>query len=249
VGDVLRALGSQTVGPERIETIVVDSGSTDATVAIAQSHDVRLIEMPPEEFTYGRALNAGCQVASAPIVLALSAHAYPPDDGWLERMLAPLERERVACVTGAGDGPNGVTPSGPVLQDLELAREYPFWGYSNAAGAFRADLWSQRPFREDMPFAEDKEWAWYWLNRGWLVELDPALDTHHDHSGDSVLTSYRRARAAYRGFAMFVDVPPVRLRDKFDEQVRKRKWRNAVRAGKWAGLAGQYLERRALNRR
>ena len=39
------------------------------------------------------------------------------------------------------------------------AAGYPRWGYSNAAGAFRAELWRERHFREDLPGAEDKEWA------------------------------------------------------------------------------------------
>ncbi|MCL4235146.1 MAG: glycosyltransferase, partial [Deltaproteobacteria bacterium] len=56
VGEVLARVRDQ----RRIafEVIVVDSGSTDATLSIVRKvPDIRLIEIPASSFTYGRALN------------------------------------------------------------------------------------------------------------------------------------------------------------------------------------------------
>ena len=72
-------------------------------------------------------------------------------------------------------------------------------GYGNAAGAFRAELWRRRPFRADLPGAEDKEWAWHWLQRGYSCVVDPPLAVEHDHTHDSLRSIYGRGAARPRG--------------------------------------------------
>src|SRR5947207_3284777 len=84
---------------------------------------------------------------------------------------------------------------------------------ANEAGAFRADLWRERPFREDMPGTEDKEWAWHWLERGHVVVVDPSFATEHSHRDEGPLAVYRRSRDVWRGFAMYLDLDPYRVRD------------------------------------
>ena len=59
IGEVLTAVYEQTV--RDIEVILVDSGSTDRTLEIARKFPLKIIEIRPEEFTYGRALNIGCR--------------------------------------------------------------------------------------------------------------------------------------------------------------------------------------------
>jgi rhamnosyltransferase len=212
IGRLLEILSSQTIA-DKLETVVVDSGSTDATVQIARDAGARVIEIAPEEFTYGRALNVGSAAARAPIVIALSAHAFPRDDTWAERLVAKFERPRVACASGAVSGPNGTALSGEYEQDLASARSDHRLGYDNSAGAYRTELWRRRPFREDMPFTEDKEWAWHWLNDGWRVALDPALQVEHDHSRDPLHVIFERSRRGWIGFTMYLDLPPYPARE------------------------------------
>ena len=202
IGATLAALSEQEVSGE-VEVIVVDSGSTDSTVAIARGFGIDPIEIPAESFTYGGSLNIGCARAEAPIIVALSAHAVPTDSGWLGRMLAAFEGDRVACACGYDNGPTGSPLTGRLEQDLELARSAPDWGYSNASGGFRAELWQRRRFREDMPGSEDKEWAWHWLEHDWRVLIDPALAVAHDHGQDPLVETYRRAHREHEGLAMF----------------------------------------------
>jgi rhamnosyltransferase len=230
IGTTLARLNAQTLHGQ-IELVVVDSGSADATVQIARDAGAALIEIPPESFTYGGALNTGCEGATTPFVVALSAHAFPPDERWLERLLQPFSDERVACACGYVMGPHAQPLAGRLVQDLELAQLNPYWGYSNSSGAFRTELWRERPFREDMVGTEDKEWAWYWLQRGKLVVVDPRFATEHSHQDEGPRAVFRRSYNEWAGYASYLELEPYGARDLV------RDW--------WTGLDGYPSHRRA----
>ncbi|MDX6666538.1 MAG: hypothetical protein QOG68_2744 [Solirubrobacteraceae bacterium] len=204
VGRTLDLLARQTVRPE---IVVVDSGSTDGTLGVVGRHDVRLVEIPAASFTFGGALNTGAEHASCEVVVALSAHSFPKDDGWLARMLAAMSDPNVACASGQHVTPEGAILLDDVVQDLALAAAHPLWGYSSHAGAFRRSLWSERPFRTDMTASEDKEWAWHWLERGRTVVLGPGLTVDHSHTGDPARAQFDRAYREWSWAGAFAAVP------------------------------------------
>ena len=191
----------------KIELIVIDGGSRDRTMQVATGHGATVATIAPAAFTFGGALNLGAHRAHGELLVALSAHAFPLDDGWLARLLAAFADPRVACACGDRYDPDGRRLGSPVAQDAALAQRRPEWGYSNAAGAFRADLWRQRPFRTDLPGCEDKEWGRFWaVERNRVTVLDPGLAVEHDHTHDPVPDIFMRARREAEGFAMFL--PP-----------------------------------------
>ena len=70
----LDSLKRQTIPPE---IIVVDSGSSDATMTIASEFADRIVQLSRGSFSYGRALNRGAEVATAPVHFAVLTLCYP----------------------------------------------------------------------------------------------------------------------------------------------------------------------------
>lgn len=202
IGRCLALLAAQSTSGA-VEVIVVDNRSRDDTERVARDRGATVIGFDRPEFSFGAALNAGAAQARGRLLVALSAHAFPLDERWLARLARVLADPQVACASGDRYGPDGAPLGGRIEQDSSLARSYPGWGYSNGAGAFRAELWRQRPFREDLPGCEDREWSLHWLERGYRCVVDPRLVVEHDHTRDSLASIYRRARREAEGLAMF----------------------------------------------
>lgn len=251
IGRTLELLERQTVRPE---VVVVDSGSTDGSTDIVRAHDAKLVQIPATSFTFGGALNTGAEHATAEVVVALSAHAFPKDDGWLQRMLDAMADPDVACASGQSAAPDGAPLDHDVVQDLALARAYPLWGYSSHAGAFRRSLWTQRGFRTDMTASEDKEWAWHWLERGHKVVLGPGLTVEHSHVGDPAHAQFDRALREWSWAGAFAEVPPQgvgelaarwwRDRERYPSHARAR-----LSPKRLARLTGEFAGRRLARRR
>jgi rhamnosyltransferase len=220
----LALLRAQTVAAE---LIVVDSGSRDETLAVARRHADRIVELPAAEFTFGRSLNVGAAAAQAPIHLALSSHAEPPDERWIERSLAHYARADVAGTSGAPTLPASTAPlTSTYHQTLEDALAAPYWGFSNTASSWRAAVWEQLPFDERLSACEDKEWALRALRAGWTIAIDPTLRVGDGHRRAHGLRNlYRRTRREAEALASFAPVPPATLGALLSEW-----WRDAAGA-------------------
>ena len=82
------------------KVVVVDSGSTDGTQAIVQRFPITFIQIRPEDFTYGFALNRGIAQTDAEIIATLSAHSLPANPDWLRALIEPFQDPTVAGVYG-----------------------------------------------------------------------------------------------------------------------------------------------------
>ena len=240
--------GQRGVG--EVEVIVVDGGSRDGSVGLARSRGAIVVAADAGPFSFGGSLNLGAERAGGKILVALSAHAFPRDEGWLARLRGPFEDPAVACATGDAYGPDGEPLRTAIALDAELLCRRPEWGYSNAAGAFRADLWRARGFRADLPACEDKEWALHWMRRGYVCVVDPALAVEHDHTHDSLRSIFSRARREAEGFARFLERPPYGARELAREWWSDLRWYDSPARARMshrraARLLGAYSGRRA----
>jgi rhamnosyltransferase len=203
VEKTFRTLRDQTVA---CEIVVVDSGSTDSTLELAERWADKIVTMPPQEWSFGRALNLGAQSASAPVHFPLSSHCWLDRNDYIERSLSYYERDDVAATNGNPRSPRGNPLINEFVQTAEDAQTDPFWGYSNHAGSWRASVWEQFPFDEQIEACEDKEWAWRVLKAGHVIVYHPGLyvsSRHRRAAGTKAL--FNRSRQEARALARYVD--------------------------------------------
>jgi len=197
-------------GVSNLEIIVVDSGSTDDTISIIRHHrdrEVKLIEIKPEDFTFGRALNIGFKVSQGEVVVPLSAHAFLCNEHWLENLTKHFMDPQVAGVYGRQLPHPEAWP--PVKRDyLQCYSNHPRVQknpndirdhfFSNVNAAVRRKCWEEHPFVETLPYCEDWEWARAMLRKGYKIIYEPEAAVYHSHN-ESLLEvcsrSYREALA------------------------------------------------------
>ena len=77
IGRLLAGISEQDY--DNIEIVVVDSGSTDATLSIVSNYSCRVLNIKPEDFSFGYALNVGCKAASGDIC-PIDKPEVPPEN-------------------------------------------------------------------------------------------------------------------------------------------------------------------------
>ena len=202
IGRLLSGILQQTIRP--IDVILVDSGSTDATLAIASRFPVRVLSIRPEEFSFGRSLNLGCAQAMGEFIVTASAHIYPVYPDWLEQLLQPFADPQVGLVYGRqrGDATTRYSEHQILAKwfpAVSLPRQsHPFCNNANAA--IRRALWLQRPYNEDLPALEDLEWAAWALGQGHALSYRAEAEVVHvhDESRRAVFNRYRREAMALK---------------------------------------------------
>lgn len=182
---------------QSFETIVVDSGSLDATRDIAAQKADRLLRIQSHDFTFGHSLNVGIRSAKGQYIAIVSAHTLPVDDQWLARLVAPLHAGQTAMVYGRQLG--GESSKFGEMRDMrrifgtrQIVLQPPRFFANNANSAIRKDLWEKHPFDESLPGLEDIEWAKYWMERGHQVIYEPRAALYHIHE-----ESWRQVRRRY----------------------------------------------------
>jgi hypothetical protein len=183
---------------------VVDSGSTDATLAIASRFPVEVHSIAPEQFSFGRSLNMGCRAARGEILVFASAHVYPVYDTWLAELTAPLSDPEVAVAYGRQEGDERTKYSERRVMArwfpaTSVARQdHPFCNNANAA--VRRSVWESQPYDEDLTGLEDLDWAKRALSAGHAISYVATAPVVHAHeeSWNQIMNRYRREAIAHK---------------------------------------------------
>lgn len=187
--------------PFEFEIIVIDSGSTDKTLEIAKSFSkVRLVQIEPKDFGHGKTRNLGVKLAKGEFLIFLNQDATPKDENWMDALLQNFGDKKVAGVysrhiprenaplfmkleISRGMGPiklikrfNNILEEDSTIHILNLIR------FSTVSCAIRRSILEKFPFNEDIPLAEDQEWARRMLEKGYTIIYEPTSIILHSHN-------------------------------------------------------------------
>ena len=202
IGRLLSGIIQQTI--QDVEIIVVDSGSTDATISIASRYPVKLISIKPQEFTFGKSLNLGCQAATGKFIVIASAHVYPVYQDWLEKLIAPFDNPNIALTYGKQRGNENSKYSEHQIftqwfpDKSNCDQNTPFCNNANAA--IRRSLWQKLPYNESLTGLEDLDWSKRAMELGYQIAYVAEAEIIHVHNETPkrIFNRYRREAIALK---------------------------------------------------
>lgn len=157
--ELLENIRQQTLGEYESEVVIVDSGSKDKTLNIAESFDCRITHIRKEDFTFGRSLNVGCEFAKGDFLVFVSGHCIPASDCWLVNLVQPLKDGLAEYTYG-----RQIARDTTKFSENELFKKFypeyskiPQEGFfcNNANAAVVRSAWSTHRFNEDLTGLED----------------------------------------------------------------------------------------------
>lgn len=189
------------------EIVLMDSGSTDGTLEIAERYGANIYHIPSEKFTFGRSLNWGCEKAIGQYLVFASGHVWPITNNWLGNLVKPFEQPSIAMVYGRQRG----TEASNLSEFRDLLLQYGNTSHilvdepngNNGNAAIRKNLWEDQPFDELLPGLEDVDWASKAERTGYRVyyAADAGVYHLHEESLRQIYTRYfREAIASKRMF-------------------------------------------------
>lgn len=183
---LLRRIWAQAHPSLEKEVVVVDSGSTDATLSIAQQYGCILAHIPREDFSFGRSLNIGCAQASGEVLAFISGHCIPMNEHWLTRLVAPVLSGQVAYSYGRqfGDESTRFSECRIFAKYYPDHSQLPQDGFfcNNANAALRADIWQKYAFDEDITGLEDMHLARRLVEAGMKIGYVADAGVYHLHN-------------------------------------------------------------------
>jgi rhamnosyltransferase len=183
IGQALAGLFSQR--RKDFELLVVDSGSTDATLEIAGRFPCRVIRIPPQDYFPGEVLNRAIQQVAGELLVFQNSDVVPLVPEALDRLLRPLEAGE-ADATFARQVPR---PEAHTWVRRDYAASFPpsgapppWMAWSLPFAAMRRSAWEQHPFYVDAWGSEDAEWGHWARRNGLTVRYVPESLVMHSHN-------------------------------------------------------------------
>lgn len=186
LGDLLEGIASQDINGLECEVVLVDSGSTDKTLGIAEHYGCRILHIKRDDFSFGRSLNMGCEAANGDIVVITSGHCVPADPHWLYKLCEPILLGTVQYSYGKqlGGSKSHFSEHRVFEKYFPSNSQIPQTGYycNNANSALLKTAWSRHRFNEDLTGLEDMELAQRLAKEGGLVGYVAEAKVYHHHS-------------------------------------------------------------------
>jgi len=182
VAQALAGLFSQSY--QDFELLVVDSGSTDKTLALVSSFPHRLQRIAATDYFPGAVLNGAAEEARGEILVFWNSDVVPLDSGCLASLLGAFDDPEVVAAF-ARQVPR---PEARAWVRRDYASSFPphepappWITLSLPLAAMRKAAWAQRPFYVDAWASEDTEWGHWAKQQGLKVAYVPTAMVMHSH--------------------------------------------------------------------
>ena len=193
IEDLLDAVRAQDFPP--VETIVVDNGSTDRSVALVQAYAAKHGDMPLRVLHCARsgaaaAMNTGIRAATGDVIVRIDGHSRPRPD-YIRRAVAHLHDPKAGVIGGVWE----IVPGAPTLRARAIALAVSSrLGSGGAAyrhgdarrtprdvdtvpfGCYSRALWKElNGYDDDLLVVEDGDFNYRVRQAGYRVILDPDI--------------------------------------------------------------------------
>lgn len=198
---LLLSIFSQKCESVEVEVIIVDSGSTDATLEIAAKYPCQITHIRKSDFTFGRSLNIGCEFAKGEFLIFISGHCLPANEYWLNELISPL-REGKACYSYGRQEGKYTTKYSEYLHFEKCFPDYdkiPQEGFfcNNANAAITREAWQRFKFNEELTGLEDMYLARQLVESEKKVAYTSKASVYHIHDETWRQVRIRYEREAY----------------------------------------------------
>ena len=202
LAELLSSIDRQQLDDFQVEKVLIDSGSTDRTLEIAEAHGCRVFHIGKHDFTFGRSLNWGSKHADGEILVYISGHCVPESPSWLGRLIGPV-RDGVAAYSYGRQVGRDTTK----FSETKIFEKYypetsriPQTGFfcNNANSAIARSAWETYRFDEDVTGLEDMELAKRIVSDGGATAYvaDAVVFHIHDESWAQTKRRYERESIA-----------------------------------------------------
>lgn len=181
------------------EVVVVDSESTDNTVAIIKEYkNVSTISIKKDQFTYGRSINEGLSIARGRYVCIVSAHCILCEQFYIDNVVSYLDSN--LNISGIyGEHRPLVASRSSECVDFKnkfvfgIDNRYP----NNANAIYRRELFKTSKFDESLIALEDMEFALRMRKAGHIFKYSDKIPVYHFHHEDNRQVFRRYFREHY----------------------------------------------------
>jgi rhamnosyltransferase len=232
--DVLDAITRQRIDVP-VETIAVDSGSTDGTVQLLRDHRVTTIGIDANAFDHGLTRNLGLGAATGDLVVLLVQDAVPVSETWLSTLTEPFRADGKLAGTFARQEPRvdagrltrhyhaSYLAASPIARTMSLTDADAFNAltpgaqldcctFDNVCSCIRRSVWQRHPFQATA-IGEDVAWAKNVLLEGYRVAYVPDAVVVHSHERSVRYEFWRTVTLHRELFRLFQlrTIPSARL--------------------------------------
>jgi len=211
--DLLENLQNQTIGP--IQTLVIDSESTDGTAELARNRSCKVITIGRVDFNHGSTRNLAVSNTNTEFIVFLTQDVIPFDEDMIDKLIKPMQADsNIAICYGRqlprpGAGPlesfarEFNYPAESILKtknDVEAMGLKTFF-CSNSCSAVRCSIFKKLGgFENNVIVNEDMLFAAKAILQGYSVYYSAAAKVYHSHSY-SLSQTFRRYFNIGRFFA------------------------------------------------